>query len=116
MNSASLFPHKVISKRDPAEYVALQKDLKTEIIENHVLQNHASSPWYNYPEDATLPKLLAQDDTDGIIIMHQGKVVYEKYTAPFNAYTHHKLYSNTKSFVGLMVRMLINASRLHEDD
>eukprot|EP00308_Calcidiscus_leptoporus_P000558 CAMPEP_0119397562 /NCGR_PEP_ID=MMETSP1334-20130426/140397_1 /TAXON_ID=127549 /ORGANISM="Calcidiscus leptoporus, Strain RCC1130" /LENGTH=555 /DNA_ID=CAMNT_0007421407 /DNA_START=1236 /DNA_END=2903 /DNA_ORIENTATION=+ len=120
MNEVALLPHRVISKRDPAAYVELQKDLKTDIIENHVLQNRVvqdnGSPWYNYPEDATLPKLLAQDDTDGIIIMHQGKIVYENYTPPFTSYTHHRIFSDTKSFVGLMVQMLINAGRLREDD
>merc|ERR1719221_671004 len=48
--------------------------------------------------------------------MHQGKVVYENYTQPgvFNEYSRHKIFSATKSFVGLMAQMMISEGRLNE--
>merc|ERR1711920_754964 len=127
-NNVALFPHRVISKQNPADYVELQKDLKDKIIEDHILGSYDSElfyPSYGYGtqlsasglgENPTLPTLLAEHKTTGILIMHQGKVVYENYTQPgvFNEYSRHKIFSATKSFVGLMAQMMISERRLNE--
>lgn len=114
MNHAALYPQRIISKRGSAGYVELQKDLsKAHMIENYVVQNREYSE-YDYPANPTLQNILDQDNTDGILIMHQGKVVYEKYKPPYEPWTRHRVFSNTKSFVGLMAMMLIHEERLHE--
>ncbi len=58
---------------------------------------------------------LNETYTDGIMIMHNGIVVYEQYSDNFDRTKRHLGCSVTKSFVGLIAAMLIHEGKLNED-
>ncbi|WP_341861375.1 serine hydrolase [Gymnodinialimonas sp. 57CJ19] len=52
--------------------------------------------------------------TDGILVLHQGRIVYERYDGCLNAQTLHGAMSVTKSLTGLMAEVLIAEGALDE--
>jgi CubicO group peptidase (beta-lactamase class C family) len=60
----------------------------------------------------TWAQSLAANYVDGVIVMHKGKVVYEKYFGALDAHTPHILMSATKSFVGTFAAMLVQEGKL----
>ena len=52
--------------------------------------------------------------TDGIIVLHKGRVVYERYGGAFSAEGRHIAMSVTKSFVGTLAELLIHEGKLDE--
>lgn len=52
--------------------------------------------------------------TDGIIVLHHGRVVYERYAGCLDANTLHGAMSVTKSLTGLLGAMLVAEKRLDE--
>jgi len=60
----------------------------------------------------TFADMLALTYTDGILVMHKGKVVYEKYFGVLNDHTPHIAMSVTKSFVGTLAAMLAAEGKL----
>ncbi|WP_407935794.1 serine hydrolase [Cupriavidus necator] len=59
-----------------------------------------------------LADYLRDTHTDGFIVLHQGKVVYERYLAGFGPYQPHIWASMTKSVTGLLAAMLIEEGKL----
>lgn len=57
---------------------------------------------------------LAANFTDGILVMHKGKVVYETYAGCLDPTKRHGAMSMTKSFVGLLGEMLVAEGQLNE--
>ena len=55
---------------------------------------------------------LAANYVDGVIVLHKGRVVYEKYFGALDAHTPHTLMSSTKSFVGTLAAMLVEEGKL----
>lgn len=55
---------------------------------------------------------LEANYTDGILILHQGKVVYERYFGALNASTKHAAMSVTKSFTGTLAAILVAERKL----
>lgn len=49
---------------------------------------------------------LAENYTDGIVILHQGRIIYENYFGALEAHIPHVAMSVTKSFTGLLAAML----------
>lgn len=49
---------------------------------------------------------------DGLLVMHKGKVIYEKYFGAGNAHTPHIAFSVTKSFVGTLAAVLAAQGKL----
>ncbi|MEI5638429.1 MULTISPECIES: serine hydrolase domain-containing protein [unclassified Pseudoalteromonas] len=60
----------------------------------------------------TWSQSLAANYTDGIVIMHRGKVVYERYFGCLDKYSNHAAMSMTKSVTGLIAEMLIAKGQL----
>lgn len=56
--------------------------------------------------------MLALTYTDGILVMHRGQVVYERYFGALDAHTPHIAMSVTQSFVGTLAAMLAVDGRL----
>ncbi|MEQ1755640.1 MAG: serine hydrolase [Micropepsaceae bacterium] len=54
----------------------------------------------------TWEQSLAENYTDGIVILHKGKLIYEKYFGALEAHIPHVAMSVTKSFTGLLAAML----------
>ncbi len=50
--------------------------------------------------------------TDGLIVLHNGRIVYENYHAGMQPADAHALWSLSKSFVGLLTAMLVHEGRL----
>lgn len=55
---------------------------------------------------------LRDTHTDGFIVLHQGRIVYERYLAGFGPYQPHIWASMTKSVTGLLAAMLIEQGKL----
>lgn len=60
----------------------------------------------------TFAEMLALTYTDGILVMHKGKVIYEKYFGALDDHTQHIAMSVTKSFVGTLAAMLAAEGKL----
>lgn len=50
--------------------------------------------------------------TDAVLVLHNGKAVYERYHNGMNAQTPHSMWSLTKSVVGLLATVLIKEGKL----
>ena len=55
---------------------------------------------------------LAANYTDGIVVLHRGRIVYERYFGALDAQRPHIAWSVTKSFFGLIAASLIAEGRL----
>ena len=62
--------------------------------------------------ELTWAQSLALNYTDGVVVMHQGKIVYEKYFGALNEHTPHLAMSMTKSFIGTLAAMLVQEGKL----
>lgn len=63
-------------------------------------------PW-NSDKPMTWETSLWENYTDGMIILHQGKVVYERYFAELTENDVHAVMSLTKSFTGTLASILV---------
>ncbi|RXJ71737.1 6-aminohexanoate hydrolase [Veronia nyctiphanis] len=62
----------------------------------------------------TWEESLSANYTDGMLIMHKGKVVYEKYFGCLNQLGKHTAMSMTKSLTGLLAEILVAEGKLDE--
>lgn len=60
----------------------------------------------------TWEQSLATNYTDGIIVLHKGRIVYERYFGALDPHRLHIIMSCTKSFVGTMAAMLVLEGKL----
>jgi CubicO group peptidase (beta-lactamase class C family) len=60
----------------------------------------------------TWAESLAANYTDGILVLHNGAVVYERYFGALTADRPHIAFSVTKSFIGTLAGMLVAEGRL----
>ncbi|HAB63372.1 MAG TPA: 6-aminohexanoate hydrolase [Pseudomonas sp.] len=65
-------------------------------------------------EPMTWEQSLAANYTDGIIVLHQGRVVYERYAACLNEQRKHAAMSMTKSLTGLLAEILVAEGTLDD--
>lgn len=63
-------------------------------------------------EAMTLRRLLAESFTDGLIVLHDGRVLFEHYAGALAPHLPHRCFSVTKSFTGLLAAMLVDEGRL----
>lgn len=57
---------------------------------------------------------LAENYTDGLLVIHQGHIVYETYRGCLDEHTNHAAMSMTKSLTGLVAEILIAQGKLDE--
>jgi hypothetical protein len=50
--------------------------------------------------------------SDAVVVLHKGKIVYERYESPMKPSTPHLLFSVTKSFTGLMAAQLAHEGKI----
>ena len=62
--------------------------------------------------ELTWQQALAENFTDGVLVLHRGTVVYERYLGVTRRDTPHIAFSVTKSFVGTIAEMLVAEGRL----
>jgi CubicO group peptidase (beta-lactamase class C family) len=65
-------------------------------------------------EPMTWEQSLAANYTDAIVVLHKGRIVYERYFGVMNAHNPHMAMSVTKSFFGTLGAMLVAEGRLDE--
>ncbi|HBM09300.1 6-aminohexanoate hydrolase [Pseudomonas sp. Choline-3u-10] len=65
-------------------------------------------------EPMTWEQSLAANYTDGIIVLHQGRVVYERYAGCLNEQRKHAAMSMTKSLTGLLAEILVAEGTLDD--
>lgn len=63
-------------------------------------------------ETYSLDRLMADTDTDGLVILHRGKVIYEHYANGMTANTPHILMSVSKSLTSIVAGILIDKGAL----
>ena len=59
-------------------------------------------------KEVTLDKWLEEAATDSFLVLHKGKVVYERYLNDQRESTQHQMFSATKSFIGTLALMMID--------
>jgi CubicO group peptidase (beta-lactamase class C family) len=65
-------------------------------------------------EPMTWAQSLGANFTDGILVMHRGRIVYERYFGVLTPYKQHIAFSVTKSFVATLAAALIHEGALDE--
>jgi len=71
-------------------------------------------PW-EIDQKMTWNESLMKNYTDGILILHKGKVVYEKYFGELNEMKVHAVMSLTKSLTGTLASILVAEGLIDED-
>lgn len=66
-------------------------------------------------ETMTWEQSLAANYTDGMLIIHQGKIVYERYSGCLNETGKHGAMSMTKSMTGLLAEILVVEGKLDDN-
>ncbi|MDM3870802.1 serine hydrolase [Porticoccus sp. W117] len=83
------------------------KEIPTEL-------NHIEFTTYD-GDDMTVEQMLAQTYTDGLLVLHQGKLVNEQYFNGLQPHSKHLMQSVTKSLVGTLACILMEQKRLNPD-
>ncbi|MEM6525335.1 MAG: serine hydrolase [Bacteroidota bacterium] len=78
------------------------------------IDNVTFKPW-NASESMTWKESLSKNYTDGMIILHKGKVVYEKYFGELKADGVHAAMSVSKTFTGTLGALLVAEGVLDPD-
>lgn len=63
-------------------------------------------------QKTTMAEWLRSTYADSMVVMHKGKVVYERYKSLMKPETPHLLFSVTKSFTGLLAAQLVHEGKL----
>lgn len=72
------------------------------------------TPW-NSDQKMTWEESLWENYTDGMLILHKGKVVYEKYFSELTENDVHAVMSLTKSFNGTLAAILVAEGKIDEN-
>ncbi len=101
----------------PTREVPASKD-RDDIHKFHVklmkeLDGITFTPWKE-ANPITWAESLERNFTDGIIILHRGHIVYERYFAGMEPWGHHAAMSVSKSFAGLLASILVAEGKLEE--
>ncbi|MGE0623482.1 MAG: serine hydrolase domain-containing protein [Pseudomonadales bacterium] len=59
-----------------------------------------------------LPTWLDESFADAFLVLHEGRIVYERYFNGMAPHQQHQMFSGTKSFVGMLTLMLIEEGRI----
>lgn len=62
--------------------------------------------------EMSLTQFLDETSTDSFLILHRGKIVFEKYMNGMQQHTQHQMFSATKSFVGTLMLILIEQGKV----
>jgi CubicO group peptidase (beta-lactamase class C family) len=101
-----LMPTRVVAREDRAtcELPRRERD-DLDAVTFEPLGTHATMSWR---------ESLAANFTDGIVVLHRGHIVYERYFGVLTPHTPHIAFSVTKSFVATIAAMLIHEGVLDE--
>lgn len=97
-NMRRLVPTSVVARGDAA-VVPLHRAERADLDAVTFIPSGQSDPM-------TWEQSLAANFTDGILVLHRGSVVYERYFGGLDAHTQHLAFSVTKSFVATVAGIL----------
>ena len=60
----------------------------------------------------TFAKMLEETYTDGIAVLHRGKLIYERYFGALKPHKPHIAMSVTKSFTGVLAGILVTEGKI----
>ena len=101
-----LVPTKIISRGStPVDVLPRNDRTDLDTVRFNPMGSMQSMSW----EDA-----LAANYTDGIVVLHKGRIVYERYKGVLQAHMPHMAFSVTKSFIGLLAQTLVYEGVLDE--
>jgi CubicO group peptidase (beta-lactamase class C family) len=103
-HARELFPTKPVARGPKA--TAFPVDLKE--FDNLTFEDDKGNP-------TTFEAFLRNTYTDGIVVLHKGGIVYERYLNGMTPETHHMVFSVSKSFVGLVAAILASQGVLDEN-
>lgn len=106
VNMRKLMPTTEISKK-----LATPQPFSYDLDEN--IDELTFLPW-GEKDTMTWKESLDKNYTDGMLILHKGKIVYEDYFSVMNETKVHAVFSVTKSFVGTLAGILIAEGKLDE--
>lgn len=108
----------VVHMREMLPTVNVSRGLKAPHPLKYQLDNRIGSitfiPW-GEKKSMTWEESLWKNYTDGIIILHKGKVVYERYFSELTETDVHAVMSLTKSFNGTLASILVAEGKLDEN-
>ena len=84
---------------------------------NYQIDQHIDAVTFNASDDnrkMTWKQSLAENYTDGVLILHKGNIVYEQYLGCLDEKKQHAAMSMTKSLTGLLAEILIAEGRLDD--
>lgn len=93
--------------RDPYGYEPLSYSLLEGIDDLKFIPTNSS-------EEMTWEESLKANYTDGLLILHKNRIVYERYRGCLNEHTQHAAMSMTKSLTGLVAEILVAKGELKE--
>ena len=88
-----------------------EKLYKASVKYDSAIDNLTFIPW-NSERPMTIKDSLDANYTDGIIVMHKGKIIYEKYPAGLKQDGIHAAMSVSKSFAGTIASILVAQGKL----
>ena len=106
LHMAAFFPHAYIHRDGPINWLPV--DLRPDIAEMTVESREGPVTLDEYVQ-------THGHQLNGLIVLHDGKIVYEAYPR-MRSYDKHSLMSITKAFVGLVIRQLCEEGRIDVDD
>lgn len=62
--------------------------------------------------EITLDEWLQEAATDSFLVLHKGKIIYERYLNGQQEHTQHQMFSATKSFIGTLALMMIDEGKI----
>lgn len=108
----------VVHMREMLPTINVSRGLGAPHALEYELDNHIDSltftPW-NSDKEMTWEASLWENYTDGMLILHKGKVVYEKYFSELTEQDVHAVMSLTKSFNGTLASILVAEGKLDEN-
>lgn len=106
LHMREFMPTTNVPRGNQAHLYSFRYRLQEELIDNiHFLPTGASTT-------ISFRESLTRNYVDGIIILHRGKVVYERYFGQMDGSDLHALMSVTKSFTGTLAATLVAEGRL----
>ncbi len=107
----------VMHMREMLPTVRVSRGLKAATPFDYKIDNKINAltftPW-GEQEPMTWEESLYKNYTDGMMIVHKGKVVYERYFSELTENDVHAVMSLTKSFNGTLASMLVAEGKLNE--
>ncbi|TDE06235.1 serine hydrolase domain-containing protein [Flavobacterium hiemivividum] len=109
--------YSVVHMREFLPTIRVSKGLKAPSVMTYELDGKIDeltfTPW-NTTKKMTWEESLAQNYTDGMIILHKGKVIYERYFGALTETEVHAVMSLTKSLNGTLASILVAEGTLDE--